>query len=582
MLRDPLALAASAVVLAIYGSVLAQMPTGAFWTPDEGAKFLQMRTVGWDGGLSYSIPYAGAALDPDFELYPTVCRHQDLYPVRVGDSVRFHWPIWFPLLTSGAVALFGLAGVFVIPLLAGWLTACLCGALVRRHQPRAAPVAVLVVGLASPVFFYSLTFWEHTLAALLSLAALAVASRDDSARPAPLLATGALLLGAIILRVEMFAFALALAIAWWWVRGGSTALPAWVRNRNRSAMVLASLGVLALLFLVSGSLTWRHQWLFGALPRYLLGDLAKLPRLPQILTSMLINSPAQQGPVVVFGWELAALIGFVGAAACFAFAGSTARLWAGLFALMLAIQFSAMLAFLPQPYVSLHSVLPVAPYLVAGLLVIPVLRSGNADSRLRMVAWASCLYVAISLAAIFTFSIETDGSYRTGLEWGGRYLFDIYPLFAVLALIGVSAQMTEKSRWAQMTLVALLIVALGVALQFQVRGLRMLHGSRATVASWREALRGPEPVLTNIWWLPAAVAPLFVEKPMHCVPDRERLSKWLATARAKGVDTYAFAGFQPIDRAWLAAGGLPAAPVAQREVAGLSIELFRLPPEGGP
>jgi hypothetical protein len=110
----------------------------------------------------------------------------------------------------------------------------------------------------------------------------------------------------------------------------------------------------------------------------------------------------------------------------------------------------------------------------------------------------------------------------------------------------------------------------------------MLHGSRVTVASWREALRGPEPVLTNIWWLPAAVAPLFIEKPMHCVPDPERLSSWFDRARAKGVETYAFAGFRPIERSWLSARGLPVAPISRREVEGLSIELFPLPPDGGP
>src|SRR5512147_331345 len=115
------AFAAAAFVLVVYGALLAVMPPGAFWSPDEGAKFIQLHSIHWERGLRYTIPYAGAAIDPRFEFYPTRCRYEDLYPVRLPDGgVKFHWPIWFSLVTRPLVDAFGHTGLYAIPLLSGW------------------------------------------------------------------------------------------------------------------------------------------------------------------------------------------------------------------------------------------------------------------------------------------------------------------------------------------------------------------------------------------------------------------------------------------------------------------------------
>src|SRR5262245_16352789 len=105
--------AATAIVAASYVALLVAMPKGGFYSPDEGAKYLQLRTLGWHGGLTYSIPYAGIETDPQYAFYPSRCRHEDLYPVPLADGgVKLHWPIWFSLVTQPALALFGLAGLY--------------------------------------------------------------------------------------------------------------------------------------------------------------------------------------------------------------------------------------------------------------------------------------------------------------------------------------------------------------------------------------------------------------------------------------------------------------------------------------
>src|SRR6516162_3445796 len=92
--RNPLALLAAALVLAVYTVAILVIPEGAFWSPDEGAKFIQLESLGWRGGFAYEIPYAAKELDPGFELYPARCAPVPLYPVPLGaDGAHFRWPM---------------------------------------------------------------------------------------------------------------------------------------------------------------------------------------------------------------------------------------------------------------------------------------------------------------------------------------------------------------------------------------------------------------------------------------------------------------------------------------------------------
>ena len=61
---------AALVVLCVYLGALHGLPKDVFWHPDEGGKFIGLRTLRWDGGLEYRVPYRGQTLDPRFEFYP--------------------------------------------------------------------------------------------------------------------------------------------------------------------------------------------------------------------------------------------------------------------------------------------------------------------------------------------------------------------------------------------------------------------------------------------------------------------------------------------------------------------------------
>ncbi len=573
MLRDPLALAAAVLVLAAYVAVLSVMPKHVFWSPDEGAKFVQMETVHWDGGLAYSLPYPGRATDPEYKLYPSWCRNEDLFPHPVDGEIRFHWPLWFTLASGMMLSAFGLPGLYVIPVLSGWVTAVLAGRLAQLFDPRLAPFAIVLAGFGTPLFFYSLCFWEHTLVACLGVLAVLVLASTRPDRPSPWWRAVPLLLAAIALRAEMMAFALAAALAWWVARRVAPAAGAGqgASTRRRiargAAVAVVVLGAALLL-------PERHLYYLQMLPSLVGVNLRKLPHLPASLVAVLINAPGSQGPILNRAWEWLALAAFAAAGVAPFIsrpALATALMVGGLLG---ALQFSAALAFSPRSYASLHGLLPIAPYMaIAGIALAYAWRARRAP--LLTVALAGAFYLVLGFAIIFAVLILPDGTYQTGLEWGTRNMLALYPIGAALSVgaLGVFGQ-TERRTVVRIAVTVLVAALMVVAVRFQVRGVQALYESRSLVATWQEALPTDEAVVTDVWWLTAAMAPFLTEHEMYCVRDVETLAQWLPSAAASGRRAFTLMSRQPFDPTRLAVPGVEVTAADRRVVSGLHFDRF--------
>jgi hypothetical protein len=64
-----------------------------------------------------------------------------------------------------------------------------------------------------------------------------------------------------------------------------------------------------------------------------------------------------------------------------------------------------------------------------------------------------------------------------------------------------------------------------LAVQYQVRGLLVLAESRRHVADCQARLPTDEPIVTDMWSLPAAMAPYYLERGMYCARQAD-LSRW--------------------------------------------------------
>jgi hypothetical protein len=581
VLRQGWAVAAAVLVLAVYSAVLAIMPKGGFWSPDEGAKFIQLRSVSWRGGGASAIAYGGRGLDPDFAFYPNRCYHDDLYPMpAAGGGVKFHWPIWFSLAHRPLFAAFGLTGLYLVPLLSGWLAALLAGHLSSAWDRRLAPWAILLVGLGTPIAFFSLTFWEHTLSVLLGLLALAIVASPRWRRPRTVWLAAPLMLAAAALRIETILFGVALLVAWL----GAGALAADIGERagqtstGRRRRVLAALAVTAAVIaaLLALGLPERHRWMLSALPTYLRDAAGKLPHLAEALTAMFVHTAGNQAPAVSPAVSYAVL------AACGVLAvapliwSRRAEAIALVLALAIVVEFSVFLIVRPEPYVSLHGLVPIAP-----LLVLAPYAAASAWRRRRhaqlVILIAAAAYGALIAAVVFVFVFTPDGVMPTGLEWGNRYLFFLYPLGIVLALAGIHEyrrSARDPRAKAFVTTAAVALAACGVLLE--VRGVWTLVESRRLVTTWEAALRDGPPVVTDVWWLPAAMAPLFVSHEVQCVRGAADLGDWLPLAGRHGVDTFTFASFRRFEPREIVAHGASLSPIDEQVVAGLRMTRVRI------
>jgi hypothetical protein len=591
LLRQPWALVAAALVLAAYAAVLSAMPKGAFWSPDEGAKFIQLHSLEWRHGLRYAIPYGAQHIDPEFEFYPTRCRFEDIYPVpRAGGGVTFHWPMWFPLGSRLLVDAFGLTGLYVVPLLSGWLIALLAGRLIGAWDTLLAPLAILAVGLATPIAFFSLTFWEHTLATLLGLAALTLVAGGRPRRIATLWLIAPLLLAAALLRIEMLLFGIAVLCAWFaagrWeghgARAAERAHPTTTRSRRGASIALAVVLVAVLVLLFAEVVPDRHRWILTMLPHYLSGSVAKLPYLGEALTGVLVDMPGNQSPAIPNLWRYAALAACLVAAWAPRARTPRAEAIALLVALAVVLELSMYLVVRPQPYLTLHGFLPVAPLIVLAPYALSSAWRQRRYPQL-VIAVAATAYALLAFAAIFVFQVSAEGAPPTGLQWGNRYLLTLYPIGTVLALAAlVDYQRSARPAWLKRSVIAAAVGLLLCGVLLEVRGVWMLRESRRLAATWQEALRGGPPVMTDVWWLPAAMAPLFISHEVQCVRHVGDLNGWVPLAAQHGVDTVVFAGFHTLDADAVRPPGFAVTAEGEQIVSGLHLTRLRFTPVGGP
>jgi hypothetical protein len=494
---DPLVWAALGLIL-LYLAWAALLPHGYFETVDEGGKVLYIENTLRTGNPAAPFLYPGRSFDQQGMFFPTWWRLQR------GTEFYTWWQPGFPLLTLPFYVLFGWFGLYLIPALAGGAAAYFSGVLLRQLMPvsdRLAVLCTLVVGLATPVMFYSANFHEHTLATALVLASMAAVLRSrQTGSPRMAAAAGALASLAVFFRTEvvtlLFGMGVVLLIADWKMG-----------LRFGAAFALVALPWMGLNYLITGYPINHH--------------------LSEVVTLADRSGLAALGkrliPAILFGQPgtgaLAPTRTFLLLASTFTLAGL------GMFALKPFRPF-APLAFLaagltcswillsPVGYRSVHGLVTVAPQILfAGAL----LAAGS--------LWKKSLFPWMLLAGGAVFAIVylmKAWSSAGGIQWGPRYLLSFYPLLVVGALAALHAQ------WPGLKMVARLAVCAGfaicalVGMGFEARG----WFTNYTVLS---LYRQSEPALREM--SDAPMVTYYCDPPLH-IPELYWEQTFLSTSRA--------------------------------------------------
>jgi len=155
------------IIAAIYVITFFIMPAKGFWICDNGCKFIQMKSLIVSDFKNLAIKIPSEEVISSLKYAPTVSP----FFSQIGDKVYGVFSNLFIALSSIFFLLFGFRGLYIIPLLSAFLMLPaiwrIAGLIHSAKEVRI--LSVFCISLCTPLWFYSLTFWEHVPSACLAI-----------------------------------------------------------------------------------------------------------------------------------------------------------------------------------------------------------------------------------------------------------------------------------------------------------------------------------------------------------------------------------------------------------------------------
>ena len=536
-------------VAVFYLVAVALLPLDGIWINDVGNRIIQLKGIVATGYSDYSLRWEGRAVDPDLDYAPVV------YPFAVVRNDKL-FSVYSPLLATVASPFFrafGYPGLYVLPLGASLLMLVGLGRIVGElgGGARARALTVLIAGLATPIWFYSLTFWEHTIAVCCCVwGVLCLLRFLGAGTRSPLVAAAAISALAIYFRPELYTFSFVLFVTIL-ARDPSGSL-----SRRAGSAVIFGLVTLATLVPL-----WIFQWAtmgkpfgfhIGTLMGSTSGMLAHLRSRPLMFFSLfclsstgIASSIALTAPFLVLFFARPRV-----PARRFGLALSLCGVAAiALPAVLLGTLRAAALS--PVGIVgSTNSLFPTAPVLMLGLIALKR-RSDRDGADLEVSAAAkpasadhlnarsidTLWFVTIVYALVYWLAAPEITQW--GIHWGNRYLLVLYPLLAVPCAMNLAGWRGTVSAWSRrrvlvsrVILGALVIASVGAQVwSITILDRKMDFSSRFN----NEVRKRPEQaVVGTAWWIGQELYGVFDRKMIFYAASQGQFNALARTLVSKG------------------------------------------------
>jgi hypothetical protein len=501
--------------------VLVLLPTHVFYSGDAGIKFVQVQSLVRSRWRVASIVYPGRTIDPDVRFFPI-----PEFSFVMEDEVYFHYPLTFAALSSLFYAVLGQRGLHVLPLVSTLLTALLVYRWMRICAPRWAVVSVLLLGLATPMLFYSLVFWGHTVAVLLTTIAVYLLGQGGAKSPWWWKVVAGALLGlACWIRSECYLFALAVIGAWAAtfvlgpgrpkstespVRAGTAAQrPDW--RPGLVAVVWLGLG---LLFALLPLWLWQHAlygnflgvhlgWHVDAGGRATASWREIVRSVPQVAYTTLVQGYPGRPPTVFL-----AVAVDLGVVVLWVPRLRRQRRLVLLSGVLLLLASLPGLAFARDT--ELRGLLPVSPIVAFSLLPL-----GRHQGGARGTLTTFLLVLTLGYVVGVCVAEQVD----PGLQWGPRMLLPLFPLLVVSALRSLDTLVRAPADKVILYVFAALAV---MSLVIQGASVWLLYRNKQEsldLLQFTEALPVAH-IATDVPWYPAEVTALYYERQFFYVADQ--------------------------------------------------------------
>ena len=487
-------------------------PIGIFWSLDEGGKWIYMENVLRTGNPRAPLIYPGRYLDTNLESVPL------FFYGRIGHQIYTWWPVGFPLLTLPFYKILGWAGMFLLPALAGAITVYFSAKIAETlsGSKTTSRAVALITAFATPVAFYSMTFWEHTLSVagvVVTLYLILLSKERNSAFP--------MLIGGI---------------------SGSLA----IFFRQEAGLIILGTGIAVLLinwrraipYAIGGVVTastWVlvNLWLTGYPISPSINSVQSISSFTA-LTSLgvrfipytLFNSPT------IGAFDLGdTLLIFVTALAVLAFLFGMYRrtFWLSLCLTIGVTIICAYVLLQPSLYRSVHGFILICPFVLLSSLVYRS-QAWRANREFRIV-------IGIGLIVYIIGYILRAWASAGGLQWGPRYLLALYPIMVIAAVLGIQDVVSRLTARQRAVILASAGLAVLVGIGFEVRGyitmvltMDLFNRSAATLRT----LKG-QPIKTDCIWMPMVIPDLYWSGNVFKNTDNP---EWEKNLKKTGRDSY--------------------------------------------
>lgn len=516
-----------ACVALVYTTLQWHLPHQAFWSNDGGEKLVQVKALLAGGFASPTLSYDPLGLEPavSFEFAPFYPAHAR----EVNGRLQFVVPVYFPLLSALPYKLWGHGGLYLLPMLSTLLT-LFCLLLLARDfgDDVAASLSAAAAGLASPLFFYSLTFWEHTLTASLCTGGILLLHRSRVDKTIGIrfqpLAAAVLMSLAAWMRGETFFLLTACGMAMLTLRSHRRLLPSFILGVAIAMLPYAVINhhlyaTVATPQLPGADSPLLHLSFAGILNRWL--DVNTY-----LLTGFLDHLPLNR---------LFFLISVVPPLFFSLYRRQSARrdalilIWCGLLCLTALTTFGR-LFFLDNPMGSSLTILGLfgsLPFLPLALVRTDV-PSPKQEESLRFLT-----VIALLTLAGFCLGLPSRG----GLQWGPRYSLILFPLLIFLAVTGFARlRQTLVKPTARRACGALFVLLVLTGAAIQGFGVTLLFAKKNATMINMDRIRAmaPRVIITDTWWVPEDNAELYDTYPFYTFYTYEKMGRLLTLLARKG------------------------------------------------
>ncbi len=467
-----------------------------FFASDTGLRFLQIRELIAHQWQTFAIDYPAQFLDPDLHHTPYYYAYS-----LIDNQIYFNISHFLPWLASFLYVALGPIGLSVLPVLGGLLTAVAVYKLGVLMQVKHTRLLLWTAVFGTPVIFYSLELWDHTLAAACATwAVYGVALGLINGRWQSLFWGGVAAGIGLGQRPEMYTFAIALGMAliivtwpqwqiWATFVGGGIAgtLPIWLLQYRWVGHLFG--------------LTMAANFFdYGRPESYPVQPYSGVPISPILKIGRLLFHIQPQ--TITLGAVFMLIIGIF--MLIFSLRLPTLRrpLWlgSGLFLTMLGYGAYIMYTLTQgKMLIGLITTFPLMAFVLANVEQSP----SKATTHLiyRLVSSTALIFLGVMLAFWPAFG---------GDQWGARYLLPVYPLLLLSAFYGYTTQIQAANQTYAKQLRLLFITLLGTSFILQISGVRnslIRHNEDVGIQDTLATLP-VELILTNSPFFPSAMSSL--------------------------------------------------------------------------